>query len=222
MAINDDLLKAIDTALGSAVAPGLSTSSAISDLFEAYIFGLVVKAAQAEKGNVEYYDVHGSVATTFVFRTSPGQLFSAAHPYTYASIEFPGKELLEAHVGVRVAGKSTVLHELDVCVLTHAEATTSRLYHVPPRSRSLELAIECKYYTTNLALGLARSFIGLDTDLSTTECFFVSSNSSESVEALLTSRARKWDSKILPANSRNVERLRNAFQIVFQRYKARR
>lgn len=221
MPITDDLLQEIAQTLDAGVKPSLTTASAASDLFEAYIFTLVVQAAEAEGASVNYRDVNGNSASTLIFRTSPGHLFSRTQAYGHAVITFSGKEPLEAHVGVRVSGKSRVLHELDVCVITQAEADTSRLNLVPPRSKFLILGIECKFYTTRIGLGLARAFIGLDTDMSTKAMFFVTSTSSGSVERLLTARGRNWDSSVLPSFSIQVERLRNQFQTVFKNYKAR-
>ena len=146
MAITDELLNAVIAALGAAVPPTLTSASAVSDLFEAYVFTLVVRAAQAEGATVSYLDVNGAAAQAFLFRISPGYICSKTHPYTHAVLAFPGREPLEAHVGVRVAGKSGVLHELDVCVLRQSEADTARQNQVHPRSAKVVIGVECKFY----------------------------------------------------------------------------
>lgn len=81
-----------------------------------------------------------------VFRTSPGMLYSVTQPYTHAVISFRDCPPLEAHVGVRVQGKSGILHECDVLILSVAKADLSRCNEVAPRGTRSLIAIECKYY----------------------------------------------------------------------------
>jgi hypothetical protein len=121
-----DLLMQIQASLGSAISSSLSTASDTSDIFEAYVFSLAIEAARTEGASISYRDVLGGVPTTFVFRTSPGYIFSTTNPYTHAVILFTNKPPLEAHVGVRVVGKSGVLHECDVAVVEQVEAETCR------------------------------------------------------------------------------------------------
>jgi hypothetical protein len=220
MGIRDTLLNEVKSALGPAIRPSLSTASARSDLFEAYALMLVVQAARIEGATASYRDPSDRPTTDFAFRTSPGYLWSTIKPYTFVLIQFDGKEALEAHMGVRVAGASGVPHELDVCVIRRSEAVTSRARQVHPRSRKVVIAVECKFYTTNLSLALARAFIGLATDVRATDSFFVSNASSEPVEKLLTARKRKWGNRVYPGETIDVDRLRNEFQIAFRNFKA--
>lgn len=220
MAITDELLNEVQAALGAALPPALSSASAVSDLFEAYILTLVIRAALAEGATVSYVNVGGAPAQAFVFRTSPGYIWSTTQPYTFAVLQFPAKEALEAHVGVRVAGKSGVLHEFDVCVIRQSEAETARQNRVHPRSSKVVIGMECKFYTTSLTLGLARAFIGLGSDVSTKNVIFVTNAESQSVERLLTARGQQWANKAVPASLVDVERLRNEFQSAFKYFKA--
>jgi hypothetical protein len=219
--IRPSLLVEIQNALGGAIIPSLTAADAASDIFEAYILSLVIGAARAEGATIEYRDVFGATPTTFVFRTSPGYIFSRTQPYTHAIIDFQNKPTLEAHVGVRVSGQSKVLHECDVAVLDQTEAETCRQNQVSPRSSKVLLAIECKFYSTNLPLGLARSFIGLESDLSARDCYFVVNTSSASVEKLLASKRRHWEHQIIPSSTNTVSRLRSSFQTAFNNFKAR-
>jgi len=181
MTIALDLLNQIQMTLGSAISPSLTTLSDTSDIFEAYVFSLVIEAATTEGAAVRYRDVHGNSPTVFVFRTSPGYIFSKTQSYTHAVISFQNKPPLEAHVGVRVVGKSRVLHECDVAVIEQAEAEMCRLRLVAPRSSKVLIAIECKFYSTPLQLNLARAFLGLTSDLSATKPVFVTNSSSDSL-----------------------------------------
>jgi hypothetical protein len=220
MTVNDALLDAIQSSLGGAVTPSLTTSSASTDLFEAYILSIVLDAASELGAQIEYRNINGPT-NQFIFRTSPGFIFSTAQLYTYAAIAFPNCPLLEGHIGVRVAGRSEVLHECDVAVLPQTEAQTCRQNRVHPRSSKLVLAIECKFYTVSLPLDLARSFIGLGVDLGTAGSHFVVNTESEVIEKLLAHHGRNWEHQVLPEAQLNVDRLRNSFQKAFKNFIAR-
>lgn len=220
MTVADDLLNQIANTFGSAISSSLTSSSDTSDIFEAYVFSLILEAAQTEGATITYRDVRGNTPRDFIFRTSPGYIFSTAQNYTHAIILFPNMAPLEVHVGVRVVGKSGVLHECDVAVIEQIEAETCRQRQVPPRSSKVRIAVECKFYSTPLQLHLARAFIGLTTDLSVIKPIFVSNSSSDSLEKLLTGRDRDWEHNLVPSASVEVMRLRHKFQITFQKYKA--
>ncbi len=215
-------LSEIRSALGPALSPSLNTSSSTSDIFEAYVFSLVINAAQTEGAQISFRDVNGTTPTRFIFRTSPGYIHSTVRAYSHAVIAFPSKPPLEAHVGVRVVGKSQVLHEIDVCVLEQMEAHLCRRRQVPPRSAKILIAAECKFYSASLALHLAREFIGLTTDISAKSPIFVSNSSSSSLEKLLSSRGKEWEHNLSPNESATVERMCNKFRTSFQHFKARR
>lgn len=222
MTIPQDLLTQIGSILGAGVSPSLSTASDTSDIFEAYVFCLVLHAARTEGASVTFRDVFGHVKPpVFIFRTSPGYIFSTTHAYTHAEIVFPFKQPLEAHLGVRISGMSRVLHECDVAVMEQAEAETCRRNQVAPRSHKLLIAVECKFYSTPLKLHLAREFIGLTSDLhSNSDSFFITNSSSDSIERLLSARKRIWENNVKPSQQAQIERARNKFRNVFQIYKA--
>jgi hypothetical protein len=137
-------------------------------------------------------------------------------------IEFSNKPALEAHIGIKIAGKSVVLHEADIAVLDRADAENCRRNFVSPRSSKVIVAVECKYYSSALQLHLARSFIGLVSDISSKDPFFVTNTSATSVEKLLSHRVSHWEKDISPACSNNeVDRLLYSFRSSFKNYKAR-
>jgi hypothetical protein len=206
---------------GKALVPNLTTASAASDLFECYVFSIAVEAASAEGASITFENADGPQSNILTFRTSPGHVWSTAQPYSHAIIRFAGKPDLEAHIGIFVTGKSSVLHEADIAVLSRTEATTCRRNRVAPRNSSLILTVECKFYTTSLGLGLARGFVGFCTDFTADRCFFVTNTSSESVERLLAHQKRKWEHRVVPSGKNFVSRLRSAFQEVFKNFKAR-
>lgn len=218
MSVEDDLLNEIKKTLGKTITPSLCTKSASSDLYEAYALSLVIEAAKREGATVQYRDPDDNPTSNFVFRTSPGYLWSKTHLYTFAFIQFPNVEPLEAHVGVRVSGKSGVLHEFDVCVLNGSEGQYSRSNHFHPRSPKMLIGIECKFYSSGLSLGLGRQFIGLGADVTAKRTYFVTNQSSASVEKLLSARGRKWGNQVQPGSAVSVERIKNEFQTAFKDY----
>lgn len=213
------LLTAINGALGG-ISSTITAASSGADVFEGYVFSLVLEAASAEGATVTFRNRDGGVPSTAIFRTSPAHLYSNAQNYTHALISFPGVPLLEAHTGVYLSGRSRLIHEADVVVLDSSEADQCRDNSVPPRSFACLLTIECKFYSGNISLALGRGFVGLCTDLSADEKFFVTNSGSISVEKLLTHRRLKWTSQLRPSQTIVVDRLRNEIQAVFKDYVA--
>jgi len=214
------LLAQIRSAL-TPLPPSLTNSSQGSDLFEAYIFTLILQAARSEGATVSYETVFGSTPTQFYFRTSPGHIYSTRHPYTHAVIDFGRRPSLEAHLGILVSGKSQVLHECDVAVLDRSEAQECRQNRTEPRSRTLTLSAEAKFYTTTLGLDLARSYIGLISDLTTSFPCFVANTTSVSAMRLLSARKeRNWFDDVIVGQS-SADLLRSFFARAFHYYKAR-
>jgi hypothetical protein len=223
LSIRPNLLAEIRNTLGSAAIPALTNASAVSDVYEAYLFSLVLQAARIENAVVTLRSINGTVPNPFVFRTSPGYLNSRRRNYGYAVIQFPGCPTLEAHSGVRVSGHSAVLHECDISVLrkTEADICRSRTELVAPRSHKVVIAIEAKYYTTDLALNLGRAFLGLVRDTSSQNAFFVINRDAPSTEQLLAHKKEKWEHKVIPSEPVAVVRLTNALQKAFNNFRAR-
>lgn len=222
MPIRPSLLAEIQAALGAATVPSLNSSSAVSDLYEAYLFSLVLTAARTEGGVVSLAGRTGS-PNPFVFRTSPGHIKSKRRNYGYARIRFAGCPELEAHLGVRVSGHSAVPHECDISVLFRDEAELCRGQpnNVAPRSHRVVMAVEAKFYTTDLALHLGRGFLGLVRDLSAHNAFFVINRDARSIERLLAHKKQLWEHNVVPNETIAVARLENAFQKAFQNFVAR-
>jgi hypothetical protein len=208
------MVNEVAVALGSVVAPSLTSKSAASDLFEAFVFSIVIGAARTEGAQVAYETVRGTSPSQFIFRTSPGYIYSTEQDYTHAILSFAGTPELEVHVGVRFSGRSRVLHECDVAVVDRAEAITCRINRVPPRHTHVWLVFECKFYTTSLPLGLGRSFMGLDVDFSQKHhrCYFVANTSSDSLQRFLAHHKRNWECGVEPGRVIAVDRLRNEIQ----------
>lgn len=217
------MLADITAVLGPAIAAAPVAASSLPDIFEAYVLTLAIRAARTEGGSISYVARDGKPAKSLVLRTSPGVIYSKQQNYTHVVIGFPGCPVLEGHAGIKIAGKSGVLHELDVAVLERAEAEHCRRNGVSPRSSKVLLGVECKFYASPLQLHLARGFLGLINDVSVKSPFFVTNTNSPSVEKLLSHRARHaWEKDISPAcTNTEVERLVHAFRSCFKNFKAR-
>ena len=214
----DDLIAELEASVAGR-STSYNTRSAAWDIYEGYVFGLVVRAAWAAGGSIRYEDIDGNAVTRLLFRTSPGMLHSRLHPYTHAVVDIPGCDPLEIHVGVRVQGRSGVLHECDVLVLPTDEANLSRAKQVAPRGTRSLMAVECKYYATHLSLYLARGFHGLHSDLGMKHPFFVANLRAPRIERFLSYHNRSWENGVLPGTPQ-VSYLEGLVRDAFKRHQA--
>jgi hypothetical protein len=84
------------------------------------------------------------------------------------------------------------------------------------------IAIEAKcYVTADIGLNRGREFLGLVSDISAEECYFVINRSSVSVEKLLARRKKNWEHNIVPDNTNAVNRLKALFQKAFKDFIAK-
>jgi hypothetical protein len=194
-----DLVDAIRLELGAAVNPVISNQQTSSDLYEAYLLALVVRAAKAEGATVSYRTRTGATAADFVFRTAPGLINSSAQQYTFAHLDLGSRRgPLEVHIGVRISGKSRVLHEGDVIVLLESEAARARSRNLAPRSHAVLFLAEAKFYATSLPLGMARGFMGLCSDLSVKTAYLASNIDSREATRLLDARGHEYEPNLVP------------------------
>ncbi|WP_066425695.1 hypothetical protein [Anabaena sp. 4-3] len=222
MPMNSSLIQGIKSRIGNLVQLGFGSSTDLSDLYEAYVFSILIRAAQNEGANIRFQNALEQDAQFLIFRRSPGQIYVATQPYTHAVIEFNDKPVLEAHVGIRIQGRSQVSHECDLCVLLQEEARSCRSISYEPRHTKVIIAIECKHYTSDLQLHLGRSFIGLASDLNVKEdIYFISNRTSDNIEKLLSNHRKKWEHNIIPRQVNEIQRLMYAFQRNFKDFKAR-
>ncbi|MCC3314883.1 hypothetical protein [Nocardia africana] len=194
------LISEIRTCLGTEDI-SYKSSSAPPDVYEGFVFSLVVSTASRHGATVRYEDVHGIETDQLVFRTGPGQLYGDTQPFTHAVIDFSGAPSLEVHLGVYVQGSSGVLHECDVLVLPAEEARICRAQRIAPRGSQALLIIECKYYVSNLGIGLARNFEGLRADVRTQSEIFVSNTRSPSAAKYFDARHREFEGNVVPNSS---------------------
>jgi len=220
MSDRDDLLAEIESVLGPGGAAVISSSD-LDDLYEAYVMTAVIEAALAEQWTVQLEDIAEAPVSTALFRRSPGNIYPSpgGQAFTHFALVKAGAPSLEAHIGIKVTGKSDVEHECDVALLPKEAARFCRTNRVHPRSTRLLLAAECKYYVGSITLGLGRAFIGLATEVSSQygECHFVVNTTSPSVMKMLARQKRRRHEDVRPATGR-FETLREACRELLHAY----
>jgi hypothetical protein len=217
VAIHEDLVLAIEGVLSSAASLGYNEFSATNDVYENFIWALCLSAARQHGATITYESVLGRRSNTLVFRTAPGAIYSTTNDYTHAVMRFPGAPVLEAHVGIKVTGRSRVLHECDVAVLYKEEAELCRTEQVHPRSSKVLIAIECKFYTSAIQLHLGRGFLGLTSDIYRKHRYFVTNSHSQSVIKLISHHESEWECGVVP-NSAQADALSHSFARAFRNF----
>jgi hypothetical protein len=204
MPVRDDLIQAIESLIQAARAINYDEPSQTNDIYENFIWALCVEAARRERATIRFETVQGSTASSLCFRTAPGAIYSTTSPYTHAVFDFPGSPRLECHVGIRVLGKSGILHECDVAILYQDEAILCRQQQVHPRASQIVVAVECKFYAAAIDLHLGRGFLGLIKEIHTKNRFFVTNSSSLSVQKLVLHHNAEWECDIIPFSDRAI------------------
>jgi hypothetical protein len=222
-----ELLASLLAELPAALPPTMTAAgpapTAGNDLYEGYLFGLVLRAARLEGFSVTFADADGK-ATVLRLRRAPGRLPSGGPPgarFTHAVLACPPRPALELHTGVGVVGKSKVVHEADVLVLPQADADRCRQYDLDPRGYDAELLIEAKYYTVPVGLGTGREFLGLCSDVSAKDRVFVATLVGRSVISLFSGRRVPHDIGVLPRRPGEINLL-SLIQRVLRDYHSRR
>lgn len=222
------LLASLKAQLPAALPTTMTASgpkpTAGNDLYEAYLFGLVVEAARAVGYKVSFHTALGPAASLHL-RRSPGRLGSAGtpgSPFVHALLEFVGRPALELHTGVVIAGRSKVVHEADVLLLPQADADRARAANVDPASAKTRLVVEAKYYTSPVSLSTSREFLGLSKDLSTGKVVFACTLSNASATALLAGTSSvEYDVGVLPFRDGEMS-FRSFVQRLLRDYRDRR
>ncbi|MGN9764405.1 hypothetical protein ACTMS2_04455 [Micromonospora sp. SD12] len=192
-----------------------------NDLYEAFLFTVVLKAAAEEGFEISFEDGSNLPPTIFRLRRSPGRLPTGGS-FTHAVLTLPNsqKDPLEVHTGIAVIGRSKVAHEADVIVLPQSNADRCRQLGIDPPSSSAILTVEGKYYTTPVSLGMGRQFLGLAADLSK-KCIFAATVTSSSLVHLLEGRRQEFEVGVLPGRKAELD-LQARFAIALRSYRQRR
>lgn len=156
------MLTTISGALSTAATLGYSAASAAHDIYEGYVLALLLQAASAESWTAELRDGSDNPTANAIFRSGPGRLPSGN--FTHIRLTKDGKVALEAHIGVKVLGASSIAHEFDLLLLPASVAATCRRANRDPSSGDVVAHVEAKYHGGNLALPIGRAVAGLAVD----------------------------------------------------------
>ncbi|MDR2566312.1 MAG: hypothetical protein LBC97_09730 [Bifidobacteriaceae bacterium] len=220
------LLASLQRNLPIATRTSMSGATPGNDLYEAYIFGLVLAAADNQGYSVQIRDYEGQGASVLHLRRSPGRLCNGVSQlgalFTHAVLSVANRPDLEVHTGVYVVGKSRVTHEADVLVLPATVARRCREARLDPPSSAAWLLVEAKYYTVPVTLGVGRQFLGLRHDTSAKNTVFVCTTAGSSASALLAGSPNvEADDGVLPRLS-GESSLRSLLVRLFRTYRLRR
>lgn len=212
----------IKSKLSVAINPDFNTALEQANIFDVYLFTILLKAIANEGGTIYYNNVLDETPKYLTFRKTPGKIHGNTHPYTYAIVEFPDKPALEVHLAVKVQGRAGVLHNCNLLMLYQKEANICRLLQREPRHSQVILAVKSQHNTSELKLETAGAFIGLASDIRYEGgSYFISNTYSEAVAKLLTIARKKWELNIFPRATNDVHRLMYSFQTIFKDFKAR-
>ncbi|WJP97262.1 hypothetical protein [Macrococcus bovicus] len=157
--------------------------------FEFYIYALIVKAIDEEKGAANISAIrlnHIQRGNVFRLRKAPGNLSS--DNFSYVSFSKNGIDY-ELHTDIKYCGHSNQSHEFDISLISH---NTPQIF--------IFLTVECKYYNF-LDFKFAREYVGALSDFYATQNNRFNAHSSYSTfyrnDYLITS-ARTASAKILP------------------------
>ncbi|WP_341734941.1 hypothetical protein [Microcoleus sp. EPA2] len=212
----------IKSKLSQAINPDFNGAIEQANIFDVYLFTILLKAIANEGGTIYYNNVLDETPKYLTFRKTPGKIHGNTHPYTYAIVEFPDKPALEVHLAVKVQGRAGVLHNCNLLMLYQKEANICRLLQREPRHSQVILAVKSQHNTSELKLETAGAFIGLASDIRYEGgSYFISNTYSEAVAKLLTIARKKWELNIFPRATNDVHRLMYSFQTIFKDFKAR-
>jgi hypothetical protein len=201
----------------------VASSGQANDAFEVYTLGLVLRAAREEGATIRFESSSGAPnPSPLRFRSSPGKIFSTAHDYTHAEIQFPDGLTFEAHIGVYVEGLAGVVHECDVVVIDASEGQFCRRNRVHPKKANTVLTAECKFYAGKLGIELGRQFLGVTADLGTDGRFFLSNSDGKSVDRVLAHHKRQRFFGLSPLVADGEGQVIAQFRGTFRNLKAKR
>lgn len=213
------MLSTISGALSTAATLGYSSASAAHDIYEGYVLALLLQAASIESWTAELRDGSDNPTTHAIFRLGPGRLPSGN--FTHVRLTKHGKVALEAHIGVKVRGASSIAHEFDLLLLPATVAANCRRANRDPSSSDVIGHAEAKYYCGNLTLPIGRAVAGLAVDCGMTtpshlsgKSVLVTNQNGLTVETLVQYYGITFRFLIKPSNGAGLYHLVNRFRAI--------
>jgi len=134
------------------------------DLYEAVVLVTVMRIADLEGWAVSLEDTGGRPASSLLLRKAPGRLAHPSANFTHVVLRKEDRAALEVHLGIKVEGRSGVLHECDVAILPRRVAHECRDAANPrdPKRGEILWVAEAKFIASaSVPLGYARGLLGL-------------------------------------------------------------
>lgn len=189
-----------------ASSPVLMTRAVTSKLYEIFILACLVRALRGLNATLIPKNSSDQRTNNLVFRLGPGTISAPQSTPGFIQVTLRGTEY-EIQNGLRVAGRSKVLHELDVCLIDRSEALKCRRNGSDPRYRIVKFIAECKCYGSRVELSLGREYLGLSSEFPMKRGKTMVSNvSSEEVHDLVTEHNGTENFELSPLLPRNLDR----------------
>jgi hypothetical protein len=182
------------------------THARTEKIYEIYILTLILRALNSIGAMCDARDSHDNQTNRLILRGAPGLIYSPTTNASFIDITY-NNERYELHNGIRVMGKSDILHELDICILTKREAERCRFHSVNPSHTKIRLLIECKYYGVDLPLRIGREYLGLSSEFQVRVKTLVSNIEDVNILKLLNSHRGTFTSHVYTGAQNNVEEM---------------
>lgn len=166
-------------------ARALDSRARVEKVYEVYVLGCLLLALENLGARFAVHDRDDKPTSDYVLRLGPGLLSASASAPGFIRVIYKNTEY-EVQNSLRVLGQSRVLHELDVCLLDRAEARRCRREGSDPLHTKIKFLAECKYYGSNLPLGLGREYLGLSNEFTLRVKSIVSNVGGDDVHTLIT------------------------------------
>lgn len=188
----------------AATSPGFLTAAVGPKVYEIYVLSLLVRALRMLNATFSVRDSNGNPSVVLRFRLGPGRIYSPATAPGFIHVTYDGREY-EIQNGVRVAGSSGILHELDISLIDHQKAERCRQQREDPSARDVYCLIECKFYGGDLDLHLGREFVGLAKEFSVRVRSFASNEGGTNVAKLIKRHGGSENFFLSPLNLSYVD-----------------
>jgi hypothetical protein len=199
-AIRDNLIRL------PARAPALMQRARTEKLFEIFILSCLVRSLNSIGAQMSARDRQDHPTTNLVFRMGPGYLSSPTTSPGFIYVDYQGREY-EIQNGIQVQGQSSVLHELDVCLIDRKESVICRDKGKHPNHSKIKFLAECKYYGASLGLDIGREMIGLGKEFGGRKIKTIVANiANPEIHTMVTKHDITENFEVTPLMSGNVER----------------
>ena len=196
--------------MGESMARSFRTVPLLKDkcvppkLFEIFVFTCALRALKELGATFEVRDNTDKKTGKLVFRLGPGTLSAPASAPGFVLVKYQ-KDEYELQTNLRVSGRSSVLHELDVCLLSRKETQRCRSSGTDPKSNSAKLLLECKYYGDSIPLNLGREYLGLSSEFSgRVKTFVYNLDNNPSIQSLISTHRGTSSFLISPLEPQRV------------------